>query len=138
MRTCSKCKESKPLGAFSFNRRALGTRQSQCKPCILVSTRAWKQRNLEKFKRYQFRKKLEERYGLSLDQYSEMLKNQGGCCKICGSPQKKRLAVDHCHTSGLVRGLLCDLCNRGLGYFKDSPNVLTKAADYLTSARAVV
>lgn len=63
-----------------------------------------------------------------------MLKTQGGRCAIC--PKKvsldgKALSVDHCHTSGKIRGLLCSECNRGIGYFTDNPELLEAAAAYL-------
>ena len=58
-----------------------------------------------------------------------MLEAQGKKCYLCKS--SKKLVVDHDHNTGKVRGLLCDLCNRGLGYFKDNPDVLIAAAKYV-------
>ena len=77
--------------------------------------------------------KLMKRYGITAEQYSTMLTAQGGRCAICGNPQpnKRRLSVDHDHTTGKVRSLLCSFCNRGLGYFQDSTNLLSKAMEYL-------
>jgi hypothetical protein len=79
---------------------------------------------------------LKARYGITPDDYVAMFDAQGGCCAICGVAggiQKgERLHVDHCHVSGKVRALLCFDCNRGLGSFKDSPEVLQKAIDYLS------
>jgi hypothetical protein len=63
-----------------------------------------------------------------------MLSEQSGVCKICGEPcptYKHALAVDHNHTTGKVRGLLCNNCNNGLGRFRDNPQYLRAAADYL-------
>lgn len=84
---------------------------------------------------------LKKRYGLSLDDYVTMLKTQDNKCAICykeetaisrfGTP--KRMAVDHCHTENKVRGLLCEKCNRGLGYFCDNSEYLLRAAEYLKS-----
>lgn len=72
------------------------------------------------------------RYGLTEEQYGEMLARQGGVCAICDSaPGKRPLAVDHCHESGEVRALLCDGCNAGLGMFKDNPELMAKAIEYL-------
>lgn len=71
-------------------------------------------------------------YGISLEDYDAMFTAQGGCCAICKSePVRRRLDVDHCHTTGVVRGLLCPKCNRGIGYFNDNPQLLAAAAAYV-------
>lgn len=75
-------------------------------------------------------------YGVDEAAYQQMLAEQGGCCAICGSaePSRKRdtkFCIDHCHTSGKVRGLLCVGCNADLGQFKDNPQRLRSAAVYL-------
>ena len=83
---------------------------------------------------------LTRKFGISLSKYSEMLAQQGNKCAICGQPEThmrggkvKALAVDHNHTTGAVRGLLCSDCNTGLGKFKDSRSVLKAAIAYLDS-----
>jgi hypothetical protein len=66
--------------------------------------------------------------------YQAQLAKQGGGCAICGKPPKpggRRLNIDHAHATGEVRGLLCARCNRGLGWFADSPHLLFAAAAYL-------
>ncbi len=74
-------------------------------------------------------------HGLSLDQFLEMFNSTGGACWICGKlctmRGKSHICIDHCHASGKVRGLLCPVCNKFLGAFKDSPGLLRKAAEYL-------
>jgi len=73
-------------------------------------------------------------FGLSPSEYEQMVIAQSGVCKICGQPPSGRrtaLCVDHDHNTGQIRGLLCSLCNVGLGHFKDSPELLQKAIDYL-------
>lgn len=76
---------------------------------------------------------LRKMFGIELADYEAMLTAQGGVCAICGGTDKHyRLAVDHDHGSGKVRGLLCVDCNRAIGMFKDSPELLRKAADYLS------
>lgn len=77
---------------------------------------------------------LQYTYGVSEDQYYSIKESQNHSCAICGTHQdelNKRLAVDHCHTTGKVRGLLCTLCNTGLGKFKDSVDTLSAAIKYL-------
>jgi hypothetical protein len=71
-------------------------------------------------------------YGITDDRYQEMVTDQGGRCLICKEPpSKKSLAVDHCHKTGKVRGLLCHMCNLALGGFKDNPELLKSAIAYL-------
>lgn len=77
---------------------------------------------------------LQSRYGLTIEQFDEMVEKQGGLCAICSSPPKgrwKRLHVDHDHVTGKVRGLLCHACNILLGHARDSGDILQKAAAYL-------
>ncbi len=91
----------------------------------------------EEYKRNRNAKRVTGRYGLTLDDYNELLKKQGYACAICGTPHYdengKRLSIDHNHASGFnaVRGLLCSNCNFGLGLFKDSSAILRIAAEYL-------
>ena len=76
-------------------------------------------------------RKLKKSYGMTPDDYTQMLFFQGGVCAICGKPDKKKLAVDHCHKTGKIRGLLCSCCNTVLGLIKDDPGSLKKAIEYL-------
>jgi hypothetical protein len=75
------------------------------------------------------------RYGITREIYNTMLKSQQGVCAICWTPDPGRnheyFHVDHDHTTNKIRGLLCDLCNRGLGYFRDSSDILESATEYL-------
>jgi hypothetical protein len=81
---------------------------------------------------------LRHKYGIDLPDYERMYAEQQGCCKICGTDKPGQnqnssysFHVDHCHKTGKVRGLLCDKCNRGLGYFNDNPLLLQQAIAYL-------
>jgi hypothetical protein len=70
-----------------------------------------------------------------LEEYNKVFKYQGKVCAICRRPVlagKSRLAIDHCHTTGLVRGLLCWPCNKAIAVFKDDLNRLKEAVKYLT------
>jgi len=62
-----------------------------------------------------------------------MICDQAGRCAICGTPEQegKKLAVDHCHSTGKIRDLLCDRCNAGIGYFLEKSELLIAAAEYL-------
>lgn len=70
------------------------------------------------------------RYKITRDLFDALIEKQEGCCAICREPFTKTPRIDHDHGSGTVRGLLCDGCNRGLGYFRDKPEYLRAAADY--------
>ena len=64
--------------------------------------------------------------------YNLLAEVQGNKCAICGTaPTNKKLDLDHCHETKKIRGLLCNNCNRGLGHFKDNPELLRKAIDYI-------
>lgn len=77
--------------------------------------------------------KLQKTYGISLETFYTMLTKQEYKCKICSIEftESIRPYIDHCHTHGQVRGLICFHCNTGLGHFKDNPKILMKAARYL-------
>ena len=89
------------------------------------------------------RKNALARYGLTIEDYDRLMLEQDGCCKIClRQPPKEgwktvtRLHVDHDHETGKVRALLCNNCNRALGYFQDDPDLLEKAYAYLSYWKA--
>ncbi len=97
--------------------------------------REWRKKNPDKVKDFDLRR----RFGITLDEYRNLLEKQGSLCVICSQPelahhqngQVRELAVDHDHKTGKVRGLLCTGCNAGLGNFQDSPTTLQKALNYL-------
>ncbi len=75
-------------------------------------------------------------YKLTIDQYEQLMIKQNGVCAICKNPESdRRLAVDHCHQSGKIRGLLCKSCNRALGLFQDSTDRIYKAINYLQKSQ---
>lgn len=80
------------------------------------------------------RYKLQQKYGITIEEYEQMLAQQKGRCMICRKKpsDSKKLAVDHCHKTGKVRGLLCHHCNNGLGCFKDDTELMTAAIAYVT------
>jgi len=78
--------------------------------------------------------KLVLKYGITFDDFKAMLKNQNYQCAICGIHQAQlvyRMAVDHDHSTGKVRGLLCRPCNHALGLLKDDPRNAARASEYL-------
>lgn len=101
------------------------------------SVRGWYGRNLEKARAYQ-RKKACASKGITVEQFDQMIEEQGYKCKICEKSfedfytGKEGPKIDHCHDTGAVRGLLCNRCNRALGFFEDNAELLLKAARYLS------
>ena len=75
-------------------------------------------------------------FGIALAAYELMLAEQGGVCAICQQPPKKQaLSVDHDHTTGRIRGLLCQSCNTGIGLLQDDPSILRVAITYLEETK---
>lgn len=100
----------------------------QCVECKNQARREWCARNPDRVRK----RKLKARFGLTSEQFTEMFNEQFGLCAICGSHiAEKKLSIDHCHTTNMIRGLLCQPCNLGLGSFRDNPKTLEKAVLYL-------
>lgn len=99
-----------------------------------ADAKAWRERNKEKQSRYMKDYHLKRKYGISQEEYDAMLINQNGGCALCDrTPEEegRQLAVDHDHTTGKVRGLLCWWCNhKTLGRHSD-PSYFRRIADYL-------
>lgn len=85
----------------------------------------------EAFRRYEADRHILKRFGLTRGEWHVMLIDQSGRCATCLQPMLGKICVDHCHATGAVRGLLCDWCNKGLGSFRDQPEILRRAAAYL-------
>lgn len=128
--TCRKCK----------NERARIWRASQPGSKLRAIQRRNKEQRIARIGVDGERKRLKriniaKKYGLTLEQYEELWNDQGGCCAICQRPAESQyfavLAVDHNHTTGEVRGLLCTQCNTLLGMAGDSRHILKRAIRYL-------
>ena len=96
-------------------------------------TSEYRERQRAYSKSYMRRARL-EKYGLTVEQFEEMVVAQNGCCAICGTADERGLVVDHDHTDGRVRGLLCHACNVAIGFMKDDPERLLRAVQYLSNA----
>jgi hypothetical protein len=105
-----------------------------------AAVRDWRKRYPDKWRKIQRANRLKLTYGITPEQYDEMLAQQQHRCAICltSTPPSRNgfFSIDHDHSTGKIRGLLCDFCNRGLGLFRDSPTALRLAADYLERANA--
>lgn len=116
----------------------------RCAEAVRADRRAWHNANQDKSAEHRRRHHLLSRYGLTVEGYLALSEKQGGVCLICHQPEEGNLslAVDHDHdccpgerTCGqCIRGLLCNRCNNGLGYFRHDTALLEQAAAYLTRA----
>jgi hypothetical protein len=125
---CSTCKLRKAPIAKHFDRRAEAADgfRGQCKKCLRGPYVA---KDRERW--------LLKKYGITTAHYDLLLAKQGGACAICHglNPNGQRLSVDHCHTTNEVRGLLCALCNDGIGKFQDDTQRMQAAIEYIENAK---
>lgn len=153
---CVKCNVKKPTTEYYLRKRKLVSGEIKtyprrdCKACSGIRTTVWfsNTENKKTVRENQaiWRSKnkdrcenarLKYRFGITLDDYNQLLKLQGGKCAICGITSNKnkrnhKFHVDHCHTTEAVRGLLCNNCNVSLGGFRDDTVLLQAAIKYLT------
>ena len=144
-RPCIDCKEIKNIDDF-YLRTENKRPKSVCKKCDRKRrtnhkrerpevNNKWIEENRGRTQRNNRNSELKRSFGITIDDYESMLKDQGGVCRICGLEENstglRNLSVDHDHQSGKIRGLLCHNCNTGLGKFKDSEELLKRAIVYL-------
>lgn len=134
MKCCAVCRESKPLDQFHKDKTGKYGRTGRCKLCVNSHNKlkrsgpTWRKKNREVC----YRRLLKRVYGLSEEEYADLLRKQDGVCAICKKPDNDRtLSVDHDHKTNKVRGLLCKSCNRGIGFLQDDVKILAKAIEYL-------
>lgn len=130
MKKCSKCNIKKELSCFAKRSANKSGHRGQCKQC----DQEYRNKNQDAIREYHY----QNRYGISLEDYNKKLKEQNFSCAICGSfhvehERMKTLVVDHCHTTGKVRGLLCHPCNVALGAVKEKEEILMACISYLRS-----
>ncbi|MAT39187.1 MAG: hypothetical protein CL946_06255 [Ectothiorhodospiraceae bacterium] len=137
---CCSCKASKPLSQYGPDSRKPDGRKYRCRDCEREynnQLREKQNRNPSARDRAQ-RKYRYKQFGLTIADYEQILKDQGGVCAICGQPPNGRdLCIDHCHRTGKVRGLLCDGCNTGIGKLGDDASSIRKALIYLQQSEQV-
>ena len=145
MKYCRKCKLEKSESDFYFDKRRSAI-QGPCKKCrISAASNDWRKANPLKRKESNFKTKLKTKYGLTLEGLIKLWEKQNKACAICLRPislnakeKASKPHVDHCHVSGVVRGLLCLTCNTGLGMFGDSLDLLETAKQYLSRGASTV
>ncbi|MBU0847166.1 endonuclease VII domain-containing protein [Patescibacteria group bacterium] len=146
-KVCRKCKISKTLDNFYKRSRSKDGLTSWCKTCTLEQHKTEPYKNTREKHRENCKEHITlqqratgylRRYNLTWPEFTQLQNNQNGTCAICGkifSPQtwdkRTDICIDHDHQTGKVRGLLCHLCNRGLGQFYDRVDLLEQAIKYL-------
>ena len=129
MKICTICGIEKPLSEFHVRNNRSSRKETRCKDCSNKHKREYRLANKEKTRAYNKKRNP----GWDINRYNEYVELQGNRCAICGTdkPGLSDWCADHCHTENKARGLLCVQCNAGLGYFKDNPEYLQSAIDYL-------
>lgn len=159
MKTCTKCGATKALKEFYKRKAAKDGLMSYCKECHTTTVKKWYENNKERCKENQLKwqkenknrvnfinnewrkrnpekhknSKLKSIYGISLEQWNEMLVKQNNKCSICSTEFSllEKPVVDHCHTTGKVRDLLCKKCNTALGMAQEDTNILFNLIEYI-------
>ena len=152
MKRCFRCTKSKPIADFGRHKGRPDGLQAECKVCGKKRAAADRseRRKDPKYAEYMRWYFMRVNYGITREQYEQLLAEQEGKCRICAIPDSSArrpgktvagldpfgLCVDHDHKTGIIRGLLCNACNRGLGLFKDSTETLNRAHQYLKTSGA--
>ena len=130
---CSECENFKRRQSEKIKKEKREKKREADEEALMAVSYAERVKTIERRK---LTNRLRTFYGIPVERYDEMLKQQNGLCAIChNSPGPlKKLVVDHDHATGYVRGLLCESCNFGLGQFRDNPTNLLNAVKYLKSS----
>jgi len=124
-RSCSRCKEIKPHSAFSKDKTNISGLCTTCKECASFLSRKYHKEYKAGTPEYVYsikNRRLKKDYGITVEQYNEMLAIQNYKCKICDVDITEKPNLDHCHKTGKVRSMLCSNCNRGIGHLQDNPD----------------
>jgi hypothetical protein len=131
---CCTCKEELPASSFHKNNSTKTGLANECKACKKVRAKNYYHSNTDKWRD----KHYSAAYNLSIEEYVLLLAKQEGKCAICKCTESRdgtRFAVDHCHDTGKVRGLLCRPCNSAIGFLKDDYHNALAAARYLEASQ---
>ena len=134
---CTKCGMIKLLANFSSRKDRMGQLKSYCRKCEAKIKKEWLKQNPTKDKEMKRKRRL-KKYGLTPNNYEQLLNKQNGGCAICGQKSAigNNLSVDHNHKTGVVRALLCKRCNSVLGYVQEDRKLLAKFIKYLKNTNS--
>ena len=110
-----------------YNRRYYKKNRTE----IIKKRHDFYQQNKEKYAKKARKYFLKKKFGMTIEDYNNMFEAQNGKCKICGNNHTNTMDIDHDHTTGVIRGLLCRQCNQMLGLSKDNPLILIRAINYI-------
>lgn len=145
-RVCNKCHKEKSLDEFVKNKTCKSGYAQQCKSCSNAYKRWWATTPAGEIKRLQAKRRynssekrkvnsrklhLKKRYNLTVEELNEMKIQQSNKCLICELSDVE-LVIDHCHETGIIRGLLCRQCNSALGLFKENIKSLENAIQHVS------
>ena len=134
MKTCTVCKTNKPLTEYYNLKASKDGKSYRYIPCDTIARNRYTNAYPERVKKALRERNWKYKYDMEPHKYDIMLSQQDSKCAICGSKHDKQsdyFAVDHNHSTGAVRGLLCNKCNRGLGFLNDDITTLKRAITYL-------
>lgn len=134
---CGLCESLKPLEEFYVRKASKDGRSYRCKPCATQSSTDWmKAKSKQERQKIYLERDLQRKFGISTEIYNAVFLAQEGACAICKhpNPNRNRLAVDHNHVTGEVRGLLCGPCNMLLHRIENDPDWANKAFSYLSKS----
>jgi Recombination endonuclease VII len=133
---CSCCRDLLHLDLFTKSKNKPLGLSVLCRKCTREKSKElyWKKGGYNRTYEQNKSHHLKKSYGITLDQYEEMKEEQHGLCAICSAELREGkggAALDHNHSTGGIRGILCSPCNKGLGHFRDRTELLIKASIYL-------
>ena len=128
---CSMCGVIKMRSNFYKDKNRVDSMSNYCKECTLKRNKKWRESNEYANSESALWTRRKLFYGITKDEFYEILEKQDNKCAICCTAIDKSGHVDHCHKTKKIRGILCASCNKGLGMFKDSLINLSNAIEYL-------
>ncbi len=123
MKICKTCQTEKPLSEFwkrTYKSGVVKT-QSKCKSCQTTKRRKY-------YKPHEYARR---KWNLTEEEYTTLINRSQGLCEVCNTPMGDKRCIDHNHSTGEIRGVLCNKCNTALGLVGDNTTTLTKLIQYL-------
>lgn len=135
-KVCNKCHQTKAVTEYHKSTANKGGRKPVCKQCASKRKQDWYQGNKDTSDRKARTYAIRRDYGITKETYDILMAQAGTHCKICYNRytegnSKFGKTLDHCHTTGNIRGVICQACNKALGKVRDNPETLSNLINYL-------